>query len=74
MGNSALILTFLLGPLHVNVNPLVVKRGVSKKINVVLVYLQPLRGSEYLAQVGSKLIIAVNNQFSHIEIILYVYQ
>ena len=61
VGNGALVLALLLGALHIDVNPLVVERGVGKEVDSVLVYLQPLGGTKFLAQVGSKFIVAVDD-------------
>ena len=41
--------------------PLVVQRSVSKQVDTVLIYQQPVRGSQLFAQVGGKLVVRVND-------------
>ena len=39
MCNSTLVLAFFFGTFHINMNPLVVERGISKEINTRLINL-----------------------------------
>ncbi len=61
MSNGALVGTLLLGTLHIDMNPLVVECGISKQVDAILVHLQPVGSTQFLAQMGGKLVVRVDN-------------
>ena len=64
MGNGAMIGALGLGAFHVNVDPLVVERGVGKQIDTVLVDGEPIARTEFLAQMRGKFFVRVDGKHS----------
>ena len=66
VSDGVFVLAFLLGTLHIDVNPLMVERGIGKMINSLLVYFKPFRYTKRLAFVGGKFLKRVDDKFLHI--------
>ena len=62
VGDGAVIGAFSLGTLHVHMDPLVVKRGIGKHVDTVLVNGEPLTGTEFLAQMCGKFFVRVDDK------------